>query len=234
MMLRIDVEHDETRSAARDIQRPVHGVQDVKGHYSIHVFRHEVASHVFGNMPKHLPAVLQSTTKNDSESLVVLYKRIFLSEDEALKKDLAVAFRWILQLFREDSAFSNAKGSALICQDGSRPSNFLKATSKCCLHHLAKPCSSGCSFFGYLRYQCDLSTVLTSFAIVDLVISRLLTQPVISHERSDLRKPAGKRTVLFRKAHGHHRHQEVRRGHLLCHHESSLPSRVGARGFSAR
>ena len=127
----------------------------MKGQYSLHVFRHETASHLWGDITRYVPTPLRSTTQNDSGSVVVTYRRVLLTEDPALQEWFGNTFNFVLQLFREDSAISNDKASTLITLSPGRLKNFTKATSKCCLHHLAKPCTWGCSYFGFLRYQCS-------------------------------------------------------------------------------
>ena len=81
------LEHDETKSTARVLDSG----RDAKGHYSVHIFRHEIASSALTGS-KRLSCPLGIAQKQDSEALGCLLRRLFITEDPECDRELQRAF----------------------------------------------------------------------------------------------------------------------------------------------
>ena len=88
------IQHDETKTPGRYITQDL----DVKGHYSVHVFRQCVSASALAH--RNLPAALQTTLLNDTEGLLAAWKRIMLTCDPVTLAAFLLLARWVIRVFR--------------------------------------------------------------------------------------------------------------------------------------
>lgn len=197
------IEHDETKTAARLIEKTASGrARDMKSNYSCHVFRHAV--HADGLGHKSLSCPLQYTVKNDSESLLFCLNRLMLSECCDWRSSLSDAYMWVLQVLRQDNAEANSKALRLMVSCPSRPANFLLVRFACALHKICKPCSSGLDFYSfYGDLYCNvklLSAPGSRKAAIDLAEAlalKSLTYEEVHAGSEDALKPAKLKLMSF-------------------------------------
>ena len=87
------IQHDETKTPGRYITQDL----DVKGHYSVHVFRQCVSASALAY--RNLPAALQTTLLNDTEGLLAAWKRIMLTCDPVTLAAFLLLARWVIRVF---------------------------------------------------------------------------------------------------------------------------------------
>ena len=88
------IQHAETKTPGRYITQDL----DVKGHYSVHVFRQCVSASALAH--RNLPAALQTTLLNDTEGLLAAWKRIMLTCDPVTLAAFLLLARWVIRVFR--------------------------------------------------------------------------------------------------------------------------------------
>ena len=88
------IQHDETKTPGRYITQDL----DVKGHYSVHVFRQCVSASALAH--RNLPAALKTTLLNDTEGLLAAWKRIMLTCDPVTLAAFLLLARWVIRVFR--------------------------------------------------------------------------------------------------------------------------------------